>query len=768
MFRLPLVHLREAGGFPIPPLGLIGAAAVREAFEGDLRDLQNLLQGAIKEILELAGEDDWWPYVHGLFEDSIVVEMKDGKLMSYPYTIDGTAVALGTPVEVRKKYVPVEDGGGDMVREALTGLFMEADGDRYRIRVVQAGLSANGNFYPDDVLQAAVPLFEGARVFVKADQLHLAGGGKDFNNLIGGLRNVEFVEGKKANTGELQADLILIDVEGDIARKIREAWDKQLTDLFGFSIDAAGKAEQRTKGGRRVVEVKEFVKVHSVDLIIEPGAGGAIINLLEAKRETVMDREELIALLEAKGVLTREDAENKTDTELKAMLTEAVTPGDPPADDPDDSEGGAPVTRDDLRMIEARTSMRERIDASSLPDRAKTRLKVRFGELDRFAEAEVTKAIQDEADYLAEFTQSGTVRGLGEGAVRITESRFEKVEQMFEAFFDPAHKDHRHARSFKECYIQVTGDWRVSGRLDNCDQALLRESLNSASLANVLGDSIRRRMIADYNTPSRYAVWRQAADIVPVTDFRTNERTRIGGYGDLPAVAQGANYAALTSPTDEVATYGVSKRGGTEDLTWEMIVNDDVGVIRRIPINLSRAAQRTLAKFVLDFMKDNPTIYDALALFHATHNNLAAAALDGTSLAAARVAMLNQTELDSGDRLNIGPANLWVPTELEEAAADLFRRNTENDRTFIQSLSLNVIPVWYWTDTNDWVVTADNTDIPLIEMGFLNGNEEPELFVQDMPEVGSVFTADKVTYKIRHVYGGNVLDFRGFYKSVVI
>lgn len=60
--------------------------------------------------------------------------------------------------------------------------------------------------------------------------------------------------------------------------------------------------------------------------------------------------------------------------------------------------------------------------------------------------------------------------------------------------------------------------------------------------------------------PTRYDVWRQLANIVNVADFRSQERTRFGGYGDLPAVAQGADYAALASPTDEKATYAVAKK----------------------------------------------------------------------------------------------------------------------------------------------------------------------------------------------------------------
>ena len=56
-------------------------------------------------------------------------------------------------------------------------------------------------------------------------------------------------------------------------------------------------------------------------------------------------------------------------------------------------------------------------------------------------------------------------------------------------------------------------------------------------------------------------------------------------------------------------------------------------------------------------MDDNPVIYDGTALFAAGHNNLGTAALDATALAAARLQMLQQTELDSGERLGIPARN---------------------------------------------------------------------------------------------------------------
>ena len=68
---------------------------------------------------------------------------------------------------------------------------------------------------------------------------------------------------------------------------------------------------------------------------------------------------------------------------------------------------------------------------------------------------------------------------------------------------------------------------------------------------------------------------------------------------------------------------------------------------------------------------------------------------------------------------------------------------------------------------SDWFLVADPVGMPTIEIDFLNGQQEPEIFIQDMPTVGSVFSADKITYKIRHIYGGDVLEHRGLDGSVV-
>jgi hypothetical protein len=198
-----------------------------------------------------------------------------------------------------------------------------------------------------------------------------------------------------------------------------------------------------------------------------------------------------------------------------------------------------------------------------------------------------------------------------------------------------------------------------------------------------------------------------------------------------------------------------------------MIKNDDVGAIARIPLKLSRAAKRTLAKFVLDFIRTNPNIYDGQAWFRAGNNNLFAAALSAVELAQPSP---GDAQADRAQQRRSPGHRAEVPADPVRPAGDggqPLQPVDQPGQDVHPGAGDDMIPVWYWTDTNDWCTVADPADIPTIEMGFLDGREEPELFVQDNPTVGSLFSNDKLTWKIRHIYGGNVTDFRGATKAVV-
>jgi len=768
--------------------------AMREAAATENSAVYNLVYAAIRKVNSNIYD------IVAMYPDRAVVRGEGGRQYAYPFTIDdNNQVQLGSPYEVVSTHVaanaaPMREasahndpsaaaaGTGQKTNNSGTGddiahlqnqgmvshaVFLEAlkgdDGQpqsRYLVRIIRAGTSLNQVTYPATVLREATPLFNGVRVFVKSDEDHLKGKGKDFRQLVGKLSGAKFVE---SGGGEIQATLDVLD-SSDVASKLREAVQRDMTDLFGLSIDASG----TSKKSGQLREATRITKVDSVDLIIEPGAGGQFIRFAEAaanQEEDTMLRQQMLDEIRRRDASRADNLVNATDEAILTAYREAVAAA---------SNGVTPEQlQDAFRMVEARAEARVSIAASRLPAPLQERLTQRFTEAASFTAEDVTNAIEAERQLLGRLVEGAQVRGLGDLTIEMGEGRAEKVQKMLDEFFDRS----RGSRlSFREAYVEITGDRHVTGLIQNCDEGRLREAagernfreaVSSATFGNILGDSITRAMIREYGAGTAYQDWRWMCDVVPLTDFREQQRTRMGGYGNLPAVAENGPYAALQSPTDEVAKYKATKRGGIETLSLEAIANDDVGLIRRIPLALSTAAGRTLYEFVYGFLDTNPVIYDGVALFHATHNNLGTTALTDASYNAGRLAIRQQTEKDSGKRLGLSLRHLVIPAELEEGAYDMFRRDTNLDASFTQTSKPTVHVVDHWTDTNNWFGACDNSQCPLIEVGFYGGREDPELFVQDLPTQGSLFSNDQIKYKIRHIYGGVVRDFRGWYGAIV-
>jgi len=703
---------------------------------------------------------------------------------------------------------PKEKGSESLLAEGEILNLVEADKDKepglaWEVRLIKAGLSANGNYYSGEVLRQAAPLFEGAVALARSDDDHSWNSNVSVANTIGWYSQVRF------ENGGLYAQLNLLESGRWLHDKLVEARTRGKRDLFGLSIVALGQFTLRKRNSQTVRQVDKIERVISVDPVVFPSAGGrmtALIAASEKEKEGELEMfDKLLQVIEATrpDLLEGKDLENITETEL-AELYEAALASEPKSEEKPKSapqEKSGPGTdflaeaqakiqeaEQRVKLMECRLLLREKLAESNLPEIAQARLRKIFA--DRvFEESELVSAIKEEKDYLAQLHQT-PVREAGSGIEEVLAERDKLIKSLDGFFFDEDLRigDQKvpRFRSIREAYITITGDRNLTGQLS--EAASLRrftEAVDSTTWAQILGDSITRRMIAEYNLP-QLQDWRKViSDITPITDFRTNRRMRMGGYGVLPAVSESGNYTELTSPGDEEATYSISKRGGLETVTLEAIANDDVGAIRRIPIKLGRAAARTLYKFIFDMFIANSgqgvvCTYDDTELFKSdnSHGNYATTALSAAALTAVRTAMRSQAAY--GDTYEIlGPAllpkYLLVPNELEELAFKLCTApvtlisagTTEvSDMPNIHK-GMEPIVVDYWTDANNWYVVCDPKSFPTFEIGFFMGREEPELFLQDAPTVGSMFTADKLTYKIRHIYGGTVLDHRGMAGRIV-
>jgi len=699
--------------------------------------------------------------------------------------------------------------------ESLQLLEAGQEGKEWEVVLIQAGKSKNGRVYKPEVLKKAVSLFEGAKAYAYEfkgqmfDHLPDTVRSKIDNsvlvkNLVGIYENVRWDENRQAIVGKFRV------IASWLKDMLKNAWDNGLKDVLGFSIDAIVKIDEATG------EVVELAKIDEVTIVSNPAAGGKLLRMVasEQNHNEELEMEKLLAYLKEKyPEVAANIKESATIEELVDALMQARAE--------EGKVGTDGISADDVKqMIEAVLAEREseaakkrasrellelKLAESKLPEPMKEDILADYG--DRvLTEDEVNKILGRKQKTLARMAESGVnVPGQEreDGQVKIKQDEKEKWAKAMDLMLDAQPHDtdgNRGFQSLHESFRVITGQ---SGTPSEIGQKIftcvayalepegvqrdvwmrqveshinrLTETVTTSAWAQVFGDSIRRKLQKEYAHPD-FQVWRKiVSQISSVPDFRTNRRIIVGGYGNLSTVAEGATYASLTSPTDNEVTFAVQKRGGLEDYTLEAAINDDLGMLRRIPQKLGRAAARTLYEFVFDFLANGFTTVvwdvDATAIFDATHNNTSTTALSETALTTAIQAIREQTEQDSGKPLGLLPKYLVVPVELEKTAMELVgspvtqqaARNETVANVFLRKFNLEPIVVPYYTDANNWFVVADPSGVETIEIAFLQGKQEPELFIQDQPKVGSVFTADKITFKIRHIYGGDVLDYRGLY-----
>lgn len=755
-------------------------------------DVREILRKAVRAKLAVELDEYCWAYIVDITPTDLVYMADADRLYQCPYTLTGDTATLGEAIPVERTYLPVTEETPateatrvtvDAGARVLEAKGTDSDGNRiFRVQVIQYGDSKNGRRYTEAVMRKAARLYEGAKAYDHhrtEEEMRSA----TIAGLVGYYRNVE------ATTEGIEADLHLLPSATHAAEALDAALAQESEQpLVGISHDVMARWRSVQEGGRSVQEATEITSVNSADIVAHPSAGGKVTRAVaggvdidptgagagQNKKESEVPptKDEILAVFK-----------EATDGELAAVgLTRAPSPTN--ATEATEVETApAKVTEADDKLAKesylAKLMISSKVQDAGLPVGVVE--SVTAGLPDRLTEADVDGQIAALKTTLGSLERAGLAPTV---TTKVTQEAHDKKIAGLDAFF--AGNFREGYRSLKHAFQDFSGrrfafdedDNKVimresAGRFDSGDRRST-ESLVSSSWDQVLGDSITRRMIALYSQPSLQS-WRQiVSDIVPVNDFRQQNRTRIGGYGLLPTVNQGQPYQPLTSPGDEQAVYAVIKRGGTEDLTLEMIANDDVGSIRQIPRLLGLAAAITLYRFVWDIFPTNAaTSYDSVALFAAGHNNTTAAALSQSALDAAWVKMRQQAAYgDSTNILSLEPKTLIVPTTLgplgyqltKSAVAIPATGNDPADRpNMYQGMDLIVID--YWTDQNDWFLASDPQMCPTIEVGFYQGREDPELFTQSDPNVGSMFDADKVTYKIRHVYSGTPIDHRGLQRN---
>jgi hypothetical protein len=307
-------------------------------------------------------------------------------------------------------------------------------------------------------------------------------------------------------------------------------------------------------------------------------------------------------------------------------------------------------------------------------------------------------------------------------------------------------------------------------------KADLRESLTTSDFPILLGQGFQRKLLTAYQaiTP----VWQAYSTRTTVPNFKPQRLVEIlGGTGGLTRVAEGTEYPAR-GVSEAQHEFSVGKFGDRIPLTWEMLVNDELGAFRGLDQRLATGARVTESEVTADALLNDGRSDLNTGFF----GNVESAALTAESLRDALQSLAGKKDED-GNILVRPSMVLVVAPALEFTARELVTasevRTTEGKTTTVSanplagSVQVVVEPNLLRNSNKNagttWLLLpAPNQARPALVTGFLQGQEAPDLRVSNAtgaragggainPSEGS-FDDDTIQYRVRHVTGAAAID----------
>lgn len=285
---------------------------------------------------------------------------------------------------------------------------------------------------------------------------------------------------------------------------------------------------------------------------------------------------------------------------------------------------------------------------------------------------------------------------------------------------------------------------------------------------SLLGGVGARRLREAYEAyPSTFQLWARRAANLP--DFRITNVLAVGGAPELKKLNEAGEYTYGTISEDATG-YRAFSYGRAIALTRQMFVNDDLGAFDRLLTRFGESARRLENRLVYDQITGNPTMQDGKALFHADHGNLATtgSALSLPNMGVLRKNMRKQKDLDGKSVLNLSPAYLIVPSDLEQDAYAFTSSNyvpaklsdvnefRAGGRTAVEPI---VEPILDEVSTSAWYMAARSGQIDTVEYAYVDGSEgvRTETFASE--------DIDGVKVRATLDFAAKVIDWRGLQKA---
>jgi hypothetical protein len=292
---------------------------------------------------------------------------------------------------------------------------------------------------------------------------------------------------------------------------------------------------------------------------------------------------------------------------------------------------------------------------------------------------------------------------------------------------------------------------------------LAKRALESTSdlpsiLANVANKSLRDAYLSAPRTFMLIGKENQAAD------FKQMSRTWLSDAPALQKLNEGGEIKRGAFK-DGKEVYQLASYATIVPFSRQVIINDDLNAITRVPAAMARAAADLESDTAWTAITANPTMGDNVALFNSTHGNLAGsgAALDVTPTAAGRTAMRSQTT-PQGKPMNLIPKMFLVDPSNEAAAEKVVGPIVANQASsfnpFSGKLVILVEPrLKAASGAQPWYLAGDVAQCDILEYSYLEGQQGAYL------ETRQGFEVDGLEMKVRLDFAAKVLDWRNLYKN---
>jgi len=257
-----------------------------------------------------------------------------------------------------------------------------------------------------------------------------------------------------------------------------------------------------------------------------------------------------------------------------------------------------------------------------------------------------------------------------------------------------------------------------------------------------------------------------------LTDFKVSPDHEyvIGGIGDFEEVPEGGELKNSAPRTELLPTRQLKTYGKQFSLTRQAFINDDIGLVTRVPGLYATKAKQTIDKQVYGILFNNPAIFDGVQLFHANHKNLIGTGAKPSQATIQEAILQMQKQTDQfGDALYMTPAAIVVPVgygfDLQvvlHSAQVTGSSNNDINPLYnypIQVVESPVLNALAGANACPWFIKADDASARGIQVDYLNGVETPTIRRMEAPGVLGF------TWDIFLDWGISVRDFRGWVKN---